>query len=56
MKRENEYRDCLDDAYGVINIAGGTYNTSYVLKEADSIAYVTGYWDWLDANYPGEEE
>jgi len=44
----NAYDDMLDEAYGTVEIAGMTYDTSRVLSECDPIAYRCGFNDYLD--------
>lgn len=46
---EQRWDEWLDEVYGEVKIAGGTYQTSRVLKEVDEVAYRTGYNDWLDS-------
>lgn len=48
---EEQYKNMLDECYGVVNIAGMEYDTSYALRECDPIAYRVGLSD-----YEGTEE
>ncbi len=43
---EQRYNDMLDDAYGMVQIAGYEYSTSQALKEVDPIAYRVGMNDY----------
>lgn len=44
------YDEFLDEIYPDLAIAGlKGYLTSRVLKQVDTIAYNTGYGDWLDS-------
>jgi hypothetical protein len=43
------YDDSLDDVFGRAEIAGGSYATSYALKNLDPVTYRCGFADWLDA-------
>ena len=43
------YDESLDDSYGEVKIAGGSYSTSHALKEVDPTAYDCGFNDWLDS-------
>lgn len=49
MLTKRDYDEFLDEAYGVVNIAGFSYTTSQALKQLDPIAYDVSYSDWLDA-------
>lgn len=44
----NMYDELLDDVYGLVQIAGLSYETSSVLKEVDHIAYREGFLDYVD--------
>jgi len=46
---EESYDDMLDDAYGTVDVAGMTYDTSRLLKNADPIAYRVGMADFADS-------
>lgn len=46
---EQMYDEMLDDCYGVVEVAGITYDTSRVLKECDPIAYRLGMNDYADS-------
>lgn len=46
---EEMYSDMLDDCYGVVEVAGITYNTSRVLKDTDPIAYQEGMSDYASS-------
>lgn len=41
-----DYEEMLDDCYGEVKIAGGTYATSHALKIIDEIAFDCGMNDW----------
>lgn len=41
-----DYEAMLDDCYGEVKIAGGTYATSHALKIIDEIAFDCGMNDW----------
>lgn len=43
---EQQYKEMLDECYGVITIAGMEYDTSYALQELDPIAYRVGLSDY----------
>lgn len=43
---EESYKDMLNDAYGMVTIAGYEYETAYALKECDPIAYRVGLSDY----------
>lgn len=45
---EEAYRDFLDECYGMVDVAGLSYQTSQVLEEIDPIAFRCGHNDWLD--------
>jgi hypothetical protein len=49
-ERELHYRydNMLDDCYAATAIGQLTYDSSYVLKCCDKVAYNCGYADWLD--------
>ena len=46
---EQMYAEMLNDCYGVVEIAGITYDTSRALKETDPIAYRVGMSDYADS-------
>lgn len=46
---EKMYDEMLDDVYGVGKIAGLSYETSRVLKEADPIAYREGFLNYTNS-------
>ena len=46
---EEMYADMLDDCYGVVEVAGITYDTSRVLKDTDPIAYRVGMDDYASS-------
>ena len=46
---EESYDDMLDDAYGTVEVAGMTYDTSRILKNVDPIAYRVGMADYADS-------
>lgn len=48
---EDEFDTMLDEVHGEINLVGLTYNTSYVLKEIDPIAYKISFDEYVDYNY-----
>ena len=39
----------LDGIYESVEIAGGTFDASRILKEIDGIAYNEAYLDWRDS-------
>jgi hypothetical protein len=43
------YDEMLDEVYGDVFVASYSYNTSYLLKEVDPIAYRVGFSDWQDS-------
>jgi hypothetical protein len=43
------YDEMLNDVYGECEVAGMKYETAYVLKDLDPVAYRVGFNDWLDA-------
>jgi len=45
---EEQYKEMLDDAYGIIKIGYGEYWASTVLKECDPIAYRIGLSEYED--------
>lgn len=46
---EQSYRHMLDETYGEVDVAGGTYDTSTILLEVDPIAYRVGMADYADS-------
>ena len=46
---EQAYQEMLDDVYGTVEVAGMTYDTSVLLKNADPVAYRVGMADYADA-------
>lgn len=46
---EEAYRDFLDECYGMVDVAGLSYQTSQVLEEIDPTAFRCGHNDWLDS-------
>jgi hypothetical protein len=50
----SRYDDFLDECYGLVKLAGYKYYTSNALKQVDSVAYDTGFNDWLDAECQDE--
>jgi hypothetical protein len=46
---EQMYDEMLDEVYGVVEIAGMTYDTSRALRDCDSIAYRVGMSDYADS-------
>ena len=46
---EQAYEEMLDDVYGTVEVAGMTYDTSVLLKNADPVAYRVGMADYADA-------
>ena len=46
---ERMYDEMLDEVYGVVEIAGMTYDTSRALKDCDPIAYRVGMSDYADS-------
>jgi len=46
---EQMYDEMLDEVYGVVEIAGMTYDTSRALKDCDPIAYRVGMSDYADS-------
>ena len=43
------YDEMLDECFGVVSVAGISYDTSNLLKSTDPITYRCGFNDWLDA-------
>ena len=48
---EDRARDFLNDAYGVIEVAGLTFDASYVLEELDPTAFRCAVSDYMDEEY-----
>ena len=48
---EDMARDFLNDAYGVIEVAGLTFDASHVLEELDPIAFRCAVSDFMDEDY-----
>lgn len=46
---ETMHDEFLDEAFGEVRVAGLRYNTSYLLREADSTAYGESFNNWLDS-------
>ena len=46
---EKRFQDWLDEAYGVVTVAGLSYETSSVLPVVDPIAYRCAFADWTSA-------
>ena len=46
---EQMYAEMLDDCYGVVEIAGITYDTSRALRDTDPIAYQVGMHDYASS-------
>lgn len=46
---EEQYKEMLDEVYGMVKVAGYEYETSRALYELDPIAYRVGFNDWLDS-------
>ena len=46
---QESYDEMLDDAYGVVTVAGFEYDTSRALRELDPIAYQCGWLDYRDS-------
>lgn len=53
---EEQYKEMLDDAYGIIKIGYGEYYASDVLRECDPIAYRIGLSEYEDQIREEEEE
>jgi len=45
----DQYREMLDEVYGVVEIAGCEYDTSRLLEEADPMAFDCGLWDYASS-------
>jgi hypothetical protein len=43
------YDEMLDEVCGVVEVAGMSYDTSRLLKNADPIAYQVGMHDYADS-------
>ena len=49
---ELAYEDMLDECYGTVKVAGFSYDTSYLLKSVDPIAFRCGLSDYIsEENY-----
>ena len=46
---EQMYDEMLDEVCGVVEVAGMSYDTSRLLKNADPIAYQVGMHDYADS-------
>jgi hypothetical protein len=46
---EEQYKEMLDEVYGMVKVAGYKYETSRALYELDPVAYRVGFNDWLDS-------
>lgn len=46
---EKRYAEFLDEAFGIVDIAGMFYSTGRLLKSVDPIAYRCGMLEWADA-------
>ena len=46
---EEMYDDMLDEVFGTVEVAGMTYDTSVLLKNADPIAYRVGMAEYADS-------
>jgi len=46
---EEMYEEMLNDCYGVVEVAGITYDTARVLKDTDPIAYQVGMSDYASS-------
>jgi hypothetical protein len=49
------YEDMLDEVYGLVEVAGMSYDTSVLLKNADPIAYHVGMSDYADVLMSDDE-
>lgn len=45
----DHYDEMLDDAFGMLDVAGIEMHTSTVLYRVDPIAYRVGFSEWLDS-------
>lgn len=52
---KERFDDWVDELVGPVDILGMEYNSSYVLKTIDSIAYREMYLNWINAEYPDSE-
>lgn len=43
------YRECLNDSYPEVTIAGCTFDPARILEELDPIAFRCGYLDYADS-------
>lgn len=48
QEASDAYRECLDEVYGLVSVAGFEYSTSRALELLDPTAFWTGFNDWLD--------
>lgn len=46
---EDQFKEGLDDCYGVVYVCGYEYAAGNVLREIDPIAFRCGFLDWLDS-------
>lgn len=53
---EEQYKEMLDDAYGIIKIGYSEFYASDVLRECDPIAYRIGLSEYEDQIREEEEE
>ena len=44
----DEFDNYLDSQYGMVNLAGNTYSTSYILRYFDSDEYYKRYCAYVD--------
>lgn len=52
---EQSYRQMLDEVYGEVDVATGTYDTWRILLEVDPIAYRVGMSDYADSLMQDDE-
>jgi hypothetical protein len=45
----DQYNEMLNEAYGEVSVAEYTFDTSYLLKEVDEVAYREGLNDFVDS-------
>ncbi|AXN57867.1 hypothetical protein [Acinetobacter phage ABPH49] len=55
-RSDEDYMEYLDEVYGTVEIAGGTYNTGYALQQLDPTAFRGGLNDWTDSLDKEDEE
>ena len=55
-RSDDDYREYLDEVYGTVEIAGGTYSAGSTLELVDPTAFRCGLNDWIDSLDKEDEE